>query len=116
MVAPRRFANRVGWATTHLYQSGLIERPDGPCTASRRVVRKILAEHPEWGGSAGVLSQFEEFHEFRGRSPVTDTAPITGVEFEPGGSDEAEDTPEEEIDSAYRLLRTALAAVACSTG
>jgi restriction system protein len=52
-----------------------------------------------------VLSQFEEFQEFRGRTPRT-THPDEG-EFEVSAP---EQTREEQIDSAYRLPRTALAA------
>jgi restriction system protein len=79
------FANRVGSATTHLYQSGLIERPRRSVYHITPRGQEILAQHPD-RVDLRVLSQFEEFHEFRGRTPVTDAAPTTEIAFEPGGS------------------------------
>lgn len=101
------FANRVGWATTHLYQSGLIERPRRSVYRITRRGQEILAQHPS-RVDLKVLSQFAEFHEFRGKTSTTDPAPGTS-EVEPHGP---EQTPEEQIDAAYRLLRAALAAEA----
>ena len=102
------FMNRVGWATTHLYRSGLIER-------SRRSVyritprgQEILAQEPN-RVDLRVLAQFEEFQEFRGRTPAVDVPATTEAR---NGHSEPEQTPEEQIDAAYRLLRAALAAEA----
>ena len=64
----------------------------------------VLVQHPD-RVDLSVLSQFEEFQGFRGRTPRT-THPDEG-EFEVSAP---EQTPEEQIDSAYRLPRTALAA------
>src|SRR5262245_43292339 len=65
----KKFANRVGWAATYLYRSGLLERP-------RRAVYRItprglavLEDHPERVDVA-VLSQFSEFAALRGRRPT----------------------------------------------
>ena len=101
------FANRVGWATTHLYQSGLIERLRRSVYRITPRGQEILAQHPN-RVDLRVLSQFAEFAEFRGKTSTTDPTP-TISEVEPQGP---EQTPEEQIDAAYRLLRTALAAEA----
>ena len=53
-----------------------------------------------------VLSQFEEFHEFRqAKTPLA-----SGSGTSTDSTDGDEQTPEERIDSAYRELRSALAA------
>jgi restriction system protein len=100
------FANRVGWATTHLYRSGVIERPKRSVYRITPRGEEVLAQHPD-RVDLKVLSQFPEFHEFRGKTPTDDATQTTSVPTSSGGP---EQTPEEEIDGAYRLLRTALAA------
>jgi restriction system protein len=67
--------------------------------------RTVLAQYPE-RVDLKVLAQFEEFHEFRGRARSTDVHARLGGDELVSGTDE---TPEEQIDSAYRLLRSALA-------
>lgn len=100
------FANRVGWATTHLYRTGLIERPQRSVYRITERGRTVLAECPE-RVDLKVLAQFEEFHEFRGRSPTATVKPSTSEGGAEGGADE---TPEEQIEHAHRLMRSALAA------
>jgi len=98
------FANRVGWATTYLYQTKLIDRPRRAVYRITDRGRQVLAENPD-RVDLKVLAQFEELHEFRqGRKPPAD---VGGV---PVPTDGDERTPEEQIDSAYRELRSALAA------
>jgi restriction system protein len=98
------FANRVGWATTHLYRSGLIERPRRSIYRITQRGEKVLSHQPD-RVDLRVLSQFEEFHEFRGRAG--DRTATTAVETSP---DEQDQTPDEQMETAYRLLRSALAA------
>src|SRR5271165_453304 len=85
------FANRVGWATTYLYQTKLIERP---CRAVYRVTdrgRQILAENAD-RVDLKVLAQFEELAEFRqGKQPSADGDGVTAI------ADSDERTPEERI-------------------
>ena len=102
----KTFANRVGWATTYLYQTGLLERPNRAVYRITARGHEILAQNPT-RVDLSVLSQFEELRAFRATSPTTGSKPTTDVESEPSG---AEHTPEEQIDVAYRLLRSALAA------
>lgn len=98
------FQSRVGWATTHLYNTGLIARPRRAVYSITDRGRDVLARYPD-RIDLRVLSQFEEFAEFRGtgksRSPGT-AAPATEPEAESR-------TPEEQIEDAFGTLRAALA-------
>src|SRR4051812_19119045 len=94
--------NRVGWATTYLYRTGLLTR-------TRRSVYRItdrglvaLEENPGRIDLA-VLSQYPEFAQFRERSAKPHTHQPAQPTFD------APETPEETIDSAYGVVRTALA-------
>jgi restriction system protein len=102
----KTFMNRVGWATTYLYRTGLIERPKRSVYRITPRGREILSQQPS-RIDLNVLAQFPELQEFRARNPSGDCAAESQVEVE---SDGPEHTPEEQIDAAYRLLRTALAA------
>lgn len=98
--------NRVGWAATYLYRTGLFSRPRRAHYAITDRGRQILAENPD-RVDLGVLSQFEEFEEFRSRS----TKPSGG---EPSAATEQTslqtDTAEDRMHQADRELRSALAA------
>jgi restriction system protein len=99
-----RFQNRVGWATTYLYRSMLIERPKRATYRIGERGRQALAENPD-RVDLKVLSQFAEFHEFR-KLRATSTEPS-----DPRATTaEAELTPEERIESASHELQAALAA------
>lgn len=98
------FQSRVGWATTHLYNTGLISRPQRAVYRITDRGRDVLARHPD-RVDLRVLSQFEEFTEFRGagKRRGSGTAPSAGTP-------EAETrTPEEQIEDAFHTLRAALA-------
>lgn len=101
----KTFNNRVGWATTYLYRCGLVSRPRRSIYAVTERGLEVLEQHPE-RVDLGVLSQFEEFREFRrARShPATATAAPTT-----NGLPVEEATPEERIAVAYGELRTAVA-------
>ena len=99
------FMNRVGWATTYLYQCGLLSRPRRSVYQITARGRDVLARHPD-RVDLRVLSEFDELQEFRGRREISE------VKTEPTVLPEAADstrTPEEEIDVAVGLLRSALA-------
>ena len=101
----KTFANRVGWATTYLYQTKLLERPKRSVYRITHRGHESLAQNPT-RVDLRVLAQFEELQEFRAKAPPTGSKPTTEIGREP---DEPEHTPEEQIDAAYRLLRSALA-------
>jgi restriction system protein len=73
------FANRVGWATTYLYRTGLIERPRRSVYRITDRGRTVLAECPE-RVDLKVLAQFDEFHEFRARNKTAETPSATSGE------------------------------------
>ena len=98
------FQNRVGWATSHLYNTGLIARPQRAVYRITDRGRDVLARHPE-RVDLRVLSQFEEFAEFRGASGSRETARTAPV----GAQEASVHTPEEQIEEAFGTLRSALA-------
>jgi restriction system protein len=96
--------NRVGWAATYLFRTGLLERPR---RAHYRITdrgRKVLAENAE-RIDLRVLGQFEELHEFRAlRSESSGADEHTSAAAKPTG------TAEEQMAAADEELRDALAA------
>jgi restriction system protein len=100
------FMNRVGWATTYLYQCGLLSRPRRSVYQITHRGRDVLAREPD-RVDLRVLSQLEELQEFRGRREITYSESEPEVVAETADSAR---TPEEQIDAAVNLLRAALAA------
>ena len=101
----KTFNNRVGWATTYLYRCGLVSRPRRSIYGITERGRAVLEQNPERVDLA-VLSQFEEFHEFR--RPRAD--PAGSTEAPAATALRSEDaTPEERIAAAYGELRVAVA-------
>jgi restriction system protein len=97
------FQNRVGWAATYLYRTKLIERPRRAVYRISERGRQVLEQNPE-RVDLRVLAQFEELGEFRHAKRASSNDEI------PTATDGDEQTPEERIESAYRELRSALAA------
>jgi restriction system protein len=104
----KTFSNRVGWATTYLYRCGLVARPRRSIYEMTHRGREVLRTHPD-RVDLSVLSQFEEFHEFR-RARTDPAAADGGVVSTTtlSAADHAA-TPEERIAGAYRELRGAVA-------
>lgn len=98
------FQNRVGWATTYLYRSMLIERPTRAIYRISDRGRQVLAGNPD-RVDLKILSQFAEFRDFR-ELKTTDIS--TRESQETAGGPEL--TPEERVESADRELQAALAA------
>lgn len=95
------FQNRVGWATTYLYRAGLVERPKRAVYRITGRGNEILEANPD-RVDLSVLSQFEEFEEFR-RSKSENGAAAEELDTTD------RQTPEERIAASYRELRSALA-------
>lgn len=95
-----RFADRVYWANTHLYQAGLIERPSSGVLLITERGSTFLSVHR---GKILVsdLMQFPEFVAFRNR---TSTQP-------PGAkpSPPSDRSPQERIEEAFRELEATTA-------
>jgi len=103
----RRFASRVGWATTYLVRAGLLQRPSRGVTRLTDRGATVLADHLE-RVDITVLRNFEEFRAFRSRAQEDVTA--SGVR-DPR-ADEAtpsSTTPQEAMEEAHRELRAELA-------
>jgi len=100
-----RMANRVHWARTYLKQSGLV-RPTrrGHFEITDRG-QQVLVEGPE-RITMKFLEKFEDYREFQSRS----RGDAAGAADELATSvEEAEQTPDEILRSAYATLRAALA-------
>jgi restriction system protein len=102
----KTFTNRVGWAVTYLYQTGLLTRPKRSIYRITSRGHQVLTENLD-RVDLKVLAQFEELHEFRAKASTGESKPTAALAVEPDGP---EQTPEEQMDAAYRLLRSALSA------
>jgi restriction system protein len=96
------FASRVHWAVTYLYHAGLLSRPRRGVVQITQRGREVLVKHPD-RVDLTVLSQFEEFVEFRSPSRGA-SGPDDGV---PGS---AEATPRETVSAAVEEANAAVAA------
>jgi restriction system protein len=105
----KTFANRVGWATTHLYRCGLIARPKRSVYRITDRGRDVLKDNPS-RVDLKVLGQFPELKEFRQSKVAGDGAGIDPAAVATSVGATSEQTPEEQIASAYTELRSALAA------
>lgn len=105
----KTFQNRVGWATTYLYRTGLIERPKRSTYRITARGNDVLAANPE-RVNLNILSQFEEFNAFRQSRSGDAKSAVAGGDANSDEPDVSTQTPEEQIDAAYRELRSALAA------
>ena len=95
------FINRVGWARTYMKKAGLLE------TTRRGYFRitprglQVLEKNPT-RIDVKYLDQFEEFRQFRAMRHEHQGGT-------PAETEEAETTPEEALESAYKRLRDSLA-------
>ena len=95
-----RFADRVYWANTHLYQAGLVKRPSNGVLEITDRGAAFRAKHQ---GKILVsdLMQFPEFAAFRGKS--------SSASPDPKALPATEKTPQERIEEADAELRESLA-------
>ena len=104
--AAKTFDNRVGWATTYLYRTGLLDRVRRSVYRITERGKECLRDNPD-RIDLSVLSRYPEFAAFRkgsGRRPaITPPAP------EDGGVAAVERTPEEAIEEAIEEVSSALA-------
>lgn len=94
------FNNRVGWARSYLKQAGLLSSPKRGYFRITEQGLKLLSERPE-KITAALLERYSEFQEFKNRKK--DQSKISA-------EDEViqvyeNETPEDSLASAYRLLR-----------
>jgi len=103
----KTFSNRVGWATTYLYRTGLLERPKRSVYRITERGRDVLKSNPI-RIDLKVLAQFPELKQFQEAKGDTSDAPAAAAAPTTDALDEQ--TPEERVESAYRELRAALSA------
>ena len=97
------FANRVAWASTHMKQAGLIEKPPpGNLRDYRPGAGPCSADTPD-RVEMSVLEQFPEYLDFRTTKP-TPSSPTP----HPDVLSTESETTEESLDAAYNELREAL--------
>lgn len=105
----KTFNNRVGWATTYLYRTGLLERPRRSIYRITPRGRSVLDANPE-RVDLKVLAAFDEFHEFRQAKTDPRSTSESRETVADATTSATGQTPEEQIDGAYRSLRAVLAA------
>jgi len=109
----KTFYNRVGWATTHLYRTGLLTRPRRAVYAISERGQQVLATNPE-RVDLHVLAQFPELGAFRSPRQSAgeddEPQPLPPPSLAVNGLTVHETTPHELIATAYRELRAALIA------
>jgi restriction system protein len=106
------FDNRVGWATTYMVQAGLIRRPRRAINQITERGLQVLRHYPERVDNR-VLTQFEEFREFKSRARTQDQTSLADEAEKSAtvGSDDATATgaPRETITSAIKENNAAVA-------
>lgn len=96
----RAFDNRIGWATTYLKKSGLVQAPKRGEFEITELGKKILADKPGRIDNR-FLKQFESFREFVGGSANETTESVSNEPV-------VDITPDEEMNQAEKKLRSAL--------
>ena len=95
------FNNRVGWARTYLNKAGLLNSHSrGVWTISSEGKRLIL-EEPHLKIDNDYLMRYDSFRDFRTRGNTDENIDIVEM---------STDTPQDQMDDAYRRIVTALAA------
>lgn len=74
-----RFANRVGWALTHMSKAGLVERSSRGYYVITARGRTVLTANPS-RVDMNVLSTFPEYLEFRSSKAIVDSESVTPAE------------------------------------
>lgn len=96
------FGNRVGWARSYLKQAGLLTTPRRGYFAITERGRQVLKTNPP-KLTAALLGQYPEFQAFKTRRRPKADAADRMSEFSPDFM--LDNTPEDILASAYRLLR-----------
>jgi restriction system protein len=102
------FRNRVGWAATHMYKAGLLERTGRGRIRITERGRSVLGKSPE-RINLPYLNQFPEFRDFRSAKGKHNTSQLG--EKETPVSTLATDSlsPDELLETSYQQLRKTLA-------
>lgn len=104
--------NRVGWALSYLFQSGLTERPSRGQVRITDAGREALRQHPD-RIDMRVLEAYPAYLEFKERTRDRPESTGTQVPATPAGELSAA-TPNDLVDQAVRLNRAAVEGEALS--
>lgn len=102
------FDNRVAWAKVHLQRAGALEGTRRAHFTITERGRQVLETGPERITIAYLL-QFPEFAQFRSQAKKETIGEASGQGGASTATEEAGDTPEEQLESAYQRLRTDMA-------
>ncbi|MCZ6477160.1 MAG: restriction endonuclease [Gemmatimonadetes bacterium] len=97
------FADRVSWALTYMKKAGLPESPKRGFYVLTARGEQVLRDHPTRIDNT-VLDEFPDFGSWRERSAAG------RPKKPPSSGEESEETPEEQLDSAYLELRATIEA------
>ncbi len=95
------FANRVGWASTYLKKSGLIESPARAMFVITKEGLEVLKDNPNVINEK-YLARYESFREFYSGSDDIATDEIKGENF-------AHDTPDDYFEQSFKKINDSLA-------
>jgi len=111
-----RFKNRVYWTRVHLGQAKLLDSTGRGRFKITNRGQELLKSKPT-RIDLKVLSKYPEFQEFRSRSGPTDggTAPTASIATAQSEQPLSAQSPEEQLESTYQLLRQQLAQSLLST-
>ena len=107
------FDNRIGWARTYLKQAGLLESPKRGWFKITNRGLEVLARAPE-RIDGNLLDEFSEFRAFRARrkdppsEPPRESIPAVLNVNQSSNASPSDQTPEDQLASAYRRLRREL--------
>lgn len=97
------FSNRVGWARSYLKQAGALLSPQRGYFSITPRGRQLLKQYPD-GITIATLTPFAEFQDFQNRRRKTD-AGQDNQRLNMDADIIFDDTPEDILASAYRILR-----------
>lgn len=98
------FDNRVGWARTYLKKAGLLEAPKRGVFRITQAGQQLLASKPQ-SIDVKLLEQFDAFRAFRSLRRTGMAASDTSDGSTQPLSTASDETPEDQLASAYRRLR-----------
>lgn len=96
--------SRVHWAVTYLVHAGLLQRPKRAHFETTEAGRQVLMD-PPLRIDLTFLSKYPAFLEFMARSKGASPATSDKATGAAGGPSQPVVTPEEQLESAYNLLR-----------
>jgi len=102
------FRNRVGWAATHMYKAGLLERTGRGRIRITDRGQSVLAQRPE-RINLQYLNQFPEFQEFRATKSKNDVTHSDNKEAIITTQATDSLSPDELLEASYQQLRKSLA-------